>query len=118
MRNTFAYPGVKHIHELAAIFFSFQLQISPIAHRFLDLWKYNLGTLSAISKNKSVLLSLCHCYLHGIHQSQDLTDLQAHKLFFSFSPNSLSQYSPNVFLCFGGFVCTSAASSIPIISIS
>lgn len=36
---------------------------------------------------------------------------------FSFSPSSLLQYSPNVWLCFGGFICTSAAPSITIISI-
>ena len=37
MPNTFAYPGVEHMHELATISFSYQHQIPPIAYRFPDL---------------------------------------------------------------------------------
>ena len=37
MSNAFAHPDVEDKHELATISFSYQLQIPPIAHRFLDL---------------------------------------------------------------------------------
>ena len=37
MPSTFVYPGVDHIHGLATVSFSYQLEILPIAHRFIDL---------------------------------------------------------------------------------